>query len=382
MFVERRRWSQRADPEAWGVDWSEAQIAGGKGRPHVGLRAWGRRGILRLRGYNRPMRCEETARGRRFHLDNPGILTFEHADSLALPTGEIWTPEHGLLKTTLLLDARPAKNEWVFDYESEPGTRFCYQGELTPEEIDEGASRPPHIVGSYAVFDADGAKIAHVPRPFAVDVDGKWTWGTIAYANGAFTVTFDRAWLDAARYPVTVDPTFGYTSVGGTGINQGANRLWVCGSYSPASNGSCTAVTVYLGSALSDNFTPGIYSDAAGQPSTRLADGAGVAGDSNSGKWYTDTLDAPLDVIAGTPYWLAIHWGGNFDAYYDNVATVKSKYRDDTYSHGAIPATCGACSDRTREFSVYATYTETAAGEFDGRGLLRSMPLSLPRGMF
>jgi hypothetical protein len=109
------------------------------------------------------------------------------------------------------------------------------QPELTPEEIAEGTDRPENVVGSYAVYHktkrdhvigqtnyATG-KAFHIYRPKVWDADGNEIWAELSYADGTLSVTVPQSFLDSAVYPVRVDPTFGYTSLGATGNNIGTN---------------------------------------------------------------------------------------------------------------------------------------------------------------
>src|SRR3990167_4738341 len=111
------------------------------------------------------------------------------------------------------------------------GLNFFYQPQLTQEEINEGSSRPENVVGSYAVYhktkggmndiagmEYKAGKAFHIYRQKVTDANGVETWGelNIDEQNGLLTVTIDQTWLDNAVYPVIVDPTFGYTSLGGS----------------------------------------------------------------------------------------------------------------------------------------------------------------------
>ena len=91
-------------------------------------------------------------------------------------------------------------------------------------------SRPENIVGSYAVYHktkknhATGGinyatgKAFHIYRPKAIDANEKEVWGVLSYANGLLTVEIPQEFLDNAAYPVRVDPTFGYATLGASSV--------------------------------------------------------------------------------------------------------------------------------------------------------------------
>lgn len=91
--------------------------------------------------------------------------------------------------------------------------------------------RPPNVVGSYAVYHANKGnmhpseseaekyktgKAFHIYRPRLVDNAGNETYADLSIDEtaGTLTITVDRTWLNQASYPVRIDPTFGYETVG------------------------------------------------------------------------------------------------------------------------------------------------------------------------
>lgn len=141
-------------------------------------------------------------------------------------------------------------NEYVPDYEVEV------------VDIYEGIERPDNVIGSYAVYhktkggmnDALGmdykcGKAFHVYRPEAIDNKGDKIWGLLHLDEqaGILTISIDQTWLDNAIYPVIIDPTFGYTTSGGSTINgQG-----ICQNF----YGTTGRVSGSIGTA-SEAFTP------------------------------------------------------------------------------------------------------------------------------
>lgn len=135
--------------------------------------------------------------------------------------------EDGGLEIEIELPRRPKTNVFEFTLQTK-GLNFYYQPELTEKEKAEGASQPDNVIGSYAVYHATKrdnrvggkhyktGKAFHIYRPKAIDADGVEVWCelNIDEQAGVLTVTVPQDWLNRASYPVRVDPTFGYTSVG------------------------------------------------------------------------------------------------------------------------------------------------------------------------
>lgn len=128
----------------------------------------------------------------------------------------------------VVLASKPATNKFDFIVEGMDDFDFFYQPPLTQEEIDSGLHRPENIVGSYAVYHKTKSghrlgsinyatgKAFHIYRPKAIDANGAEEWAELKYQNGVLSVTVPQSFLDSAVYPVVVDPTFGYTSCGGS----------------------------------------------------------------------------------------------------------------------------------------------------------------------
>ena len=94
-------------------------------------------------------------------------------------------------------------------------------------------ARPENTVGSYAVYHSTkqgdysklgghnyrSGKAFHIYRPKIVDAAGAWVWGRLAVDDkaGTLSITVPQSFLNSAKYPVIVDPTFGYTAMGASG---------------------------------------------------------------------------------------------------------------------------------------------------------------------
>lgn len=251
------------------------------------------------------------------------------------------------------------------------GLDFFFQPPLTQEEIDEGAQRPENVVGSYAAYHqsrgglsrVDGmdyrvGKAFHIYRPEAVDAHGARAWADlhIDAAGGLLTVTIPQAFLDGATYPILVDPTFGYTSIGATSTT---GAIGLCKFTAAAENGDITSMTAYaetLTGSGSLNHGKAIYSDSAGAPNAKLAEDSGNVTVTEDPAWATNNIT--YSFAASTVLWLGM-WtdstGGNQWYYYDTGATNQRAAKTGTFETWPDPFSSPTYT--ARKVSIYATYT-------------------------
>lgn len=363
-FVTRERWTNRR--------WSTKAIDRIDFVPTALLDCWGvpirKRWIDGDRGTGQSL-----GHGRRFDLSPHAALYWEtvpvdRPDLLPKQLGDVpHLVEGGCLKERIVLHRQPVRVRWRVAMDFPIGVTLHYQPALTPEEIAEGCHRPESVVGSYAVFDGGGAKIGHVLRPFAVDDAGEFTWLVLDRdtAAGVFTIRGDAAWFARAKYPVIIDPTFGYTSIGASNINFGLNYIRANGPYSPASSGDATEVSLY-GNTGSSLVTQGIYGESGGNPSALLRDTGGSTMPSSVG-WKTQILDSSLPISSGTTYFIG-HGHGFATANgckYDTDASYFRRSEAWAYVAGNLPATYPSITffgGANYRVSHYITYVEAVGG--------------------
>jgi len=180
--------------------------------------------------------------------------------------------EDGGLEVETILKQKPKgknANQIEFTLETK-GLEFFYQPEITDEQAQEQMRendertleeikrdiRPENVVGSYAVYHESKAnneyktgKAFHIYRPHITGADGNETWGEIDIdeESGLLTVTVPQRFLDKAVYPVVVDPTFGYTTIGGSNTSYTEDFIFtVTETYSPSSNGTVDSYSFYV----------------------------------------------------------------------------------------------------------------------------------------
>jgi len=185
---------------------------------------------------------------------------------------EFWFRQNaeGGVEFDLVLKEKPDTNVFRFPIQSE-GLKFYYQPPLHPEHptwADTDGDGIPDVftsekvVGSFAVYHETQAKLwktreeaekyrtgkaFHIYRPKVSDAEGKEIWGelNIDEEEGVLTVTIDPDWLDNAVYPVTIDPKFGYESVGshyGDLMNDVIKGSW----FTCPEDGTAQSLSMYI----------------------------------------------------------------------------------------------------------------------------------------
>src|SRR3990167_5173644 len=195
-----------------------------KDKPEVRLEKWNGEVGLTI-AYNNP---DINAKGKT-NLLTPSKVEWRGAKqelhAYPLPAGE--GMEDGGFEIEVVLKEKPATNKFDFQLSGYQDLDFFYQPALTQQEIDEGASRPENVIGSYAVYHKTKAnhrvgsinyatgKAFHIYRPKAIDANGVEEWAILNYQGGILSVEVPQKFLDDAIYPIRVDPTFGNTNAGG-----------------------------------------------------------------------------------------------------------------------------------------------------------------------
>jgi hypothetical protein len=245
-----------------------------------------------------------------------------------------------------------------------------------------GKPKGEAAVNSYAVYhksrgglnNADGkeykaGKAFHIYRPKAVDANSKEIWCDIDITEEELKVTIDQAWLDGAKYPVTVDPTFGFTSIGADFTNSSFIRMSLF-TLSEAAN--ITSMSYYIDEGSSNQDTSsGIYDDdATGSEAGTLIANSGATAGTTGPDWRTSTL--VHNGLAAANWWLG-HWQQSArDVYHDNSGGPGGSVGG---SFNTWPDPAGTLdTNNDYKYSVYATYTAaggaTAVKDIIGVGIV------------
>ena len=260
----------------------------------------------------------------------------------------------------IIYDSKPDTNVEELSITTKNLT-FYYQGELPKEDRTTG-HRPAHVVGSYAVYHSfkkdneyKTGKAFHIYRPIAEDSNGKKVWCDLDINVEAerLYITIPQKFLDEASYPVTVDPTFGYTTQGASNSNT---KDIIIGSIFTGANGTVDKISVYIGSPSSGTkFQCGLYrdSDYILTSITEERTGITVAG------WQDFAAGNIVGqkVLSSKSYLPTIWQDGTYDTIaYDTGDANQGKHQTYIYAN-PWPQIGTFSTSNTRKYSIYVTYT-------------------------
>jgi hypothetical protein len=295
----------------------------------------------------------------------------------------------GELEFEIILKQKPSANVFSFSVQTQH-LKFYYQPplsqELNPAEWDELSEtyarkgnrerrRPENIVGSYAVYHAartnlhrtlgeaekyKTGKAFHIYRPKLTDAEGKTAWATFnsdLSETGVLTITLPQEFLDPAKYPVTVDPTFGYTTVGASTDGTGEDVETCTSTMTSDSGAQVTSITWYnYTDSGTANFGLALYSDNSGSPNSLLGTTA-TGSVTTTAQWRTLNFASPISVSPNTVYWLSYAASSLTRYRYDSGATHEHA-ADTSHAYPTFPDPFNPSPIwDTEKVSIYATYT-------------------------
>ena len=283
----------------------------------------------------------------------------------------------------VLLKEKPDTNVFNFEIDGAQDLDFFYQGELTQDEIAEGVNRPENVIGSYAVYHKTKAnhrvgstnyatgKAYHIYRPKAIDANGQEMWGTLSYSNGTLSVEVPQGFLDTAVYPVTIDPTFGYTSAGAS--NQAQTSESIRGSiFTLSENGNASSLTFYINyQGTNKNHQGAVYQRGPTTPNLAAIFKENTDTftlDTSVDAWQTENLQTSIS-LGANDFWLVL-WpdapdASNFSRFFFDAGDTGQGNRELFANDGTFPwpdPTDINDTTTTNKYSIYATYTADATG--------------------
>ncbi|MCP4568603.1 MAG: hypothetical protein GY841_13585 [FCB group bacterium] len=295
--------------------------------------------------------------------------------------------ELGGLEIETVWESKPKSNKIEFDLAFDDGVRLIYQLPLDEEAFDSPEDKrridktkstathaydkdgntvlylPENKIGSVAIYGPKKnntyrtGKIGHIDRPKAIDAKGCEVWCDLSLdlEQKTLTVTVPQTFVDnkETKYPVIVDPTFGYTTLGGTTYAADSTIIGRA-DVGPGEVGTVTSIHVGISSDWSsgEKWKCALYTDASpcvlqSPQSEELSTGHGsnafVQFDVSGGISVTDQNylvgawnDSAVQILRDS--------GGS---------SGDSKYYDVTY--GTWPASFTSESS-SNLYSTYATY--------------------------
>jgi hypothetical protein len=315
---------------------------------------------------------------------------------------EIYTDDQGRMKWDVVFEKCPESFVLEWRRTCSPGLTAYYQPALTEEEIREGAYRPDDVIGSYAIYcdrahnwirplnrkkeipadwraqRAAGAelgdlnisayreyktgKVAHRYRPFVIDADGKTAWCSLLIICNVERVTLPEDFMRGAKYPVRLDPDFGYTSIGSSDMNGGRDATGsLYGNYTAASGDVITGISAACRTTAESGTLPvAPYTVSNGTFENRLGDIANITVTDTSNNWNS-VGGLSRSMTDGLVYGPAFGGGTSARIAFDSSGT---NYLDtDTYDPTLPTSWATAYSMKSGYIaSIYVTYTESSGG--------------------
>jgi hypothetical protein len=285
--------------------------------------------------------------------------------------------ELGGLEYELILNQKPSNNVLTFNVATE-NLQFYYQPELTEEEIRQGCVQPDNVVGSYAVYHNSKTgniyttgKAFHIYRPQLVDTDGRKEWAMLNLSeNGFLTITLPQTFLDEAIYPVTVDPTIGYTTIGASSnclygaIGNDHNHIR-SSAWTTTEAGTATSITVALKVSYLETISAqvGFYKHI--NNVALLASKTQNVATTTSFQWFTFTLTS-TNLMADMGYLFCVAsttqvGAGEGSTYvaYDSGATNQGHWKRGASTLPSNFVVYDWLHENNR-YSIYCTYTAVA----------------------
>ncbi len=275
---------------------------------------------------------------------------------------------------------KPTSNVFSYQFSGYQDMDFYYQPPLNIEmssstctETDcGGMHRPENIVGSYAVYSKTHAnhilgqtnyetgKLFNIYRPQVTDANGNKIWAILNYSNGNLTITVPQQFLDSAKYPILIDPTFGYTSTPGTQQNPYtiANQKAIY-TYTASSGDTATQLNVWDGTDGASTSTQiGIYDFSGGHPVNRT--GFCSASVPSGTEKELVSCSASISLVAGTVYTMATGANGGDFIWLDSGAAGDAAPQGSDCTRCAMPNPWTFGDIQAWIVGMYATYTPAA----------------------
>lgn len=301
---------------------------------------------------------------------------------------EIYMLDDSSLEFSAILKVKPPKNKtyWGFQltnwenydfYFQEDATQIAGSSIVTENNIDyclwvdpqigDTCKRPLTLCGAYAVYHKANknnnymtGKVINIDRPIFIDNDGDTAWGDITIVDGLVSIIPPTGnWLTKAAYPVTIDPTFGFTGIAGTDSSYGSGVQTESYPYHTASSGDTLTTGhcyCYSNTSSTRNLYMGIYDITTTTP-VNLLEGANSTFSNGTAAWNTVTLTSSL--VASTVYAPSFHNDATSDFHYFYDSGTDTSY---DFVASPNPDPWVETGNIGRQYSVYATYTEGGAG--------------------
>lgn len=311
------------------------------------------------------------------YSDKYGVVEWAKGDIKARFYNKDEGFENGGFEFEVEFATKPISNVVEFTIESK-GLIFHKQNLLTDKELEViGKQRTDAEIESYAVFHDSKkdnkyktGKAFHIFRPDIIDKDKNKVWCNMDIVGDTLKITIPQNFLDTAKYPIILDPTFGYTSIGGSTTGTITSNSALLCQFTTSGAGTGTDLNWYINALGSQNMQMSLYTKSGSNPDV-LQSSSGSTAISTGAGWKSNAMTPSIS--ASTVYYL----GGwvSFQAvyYYDSGTTAQTFVKDGisaNYPTWENPSTTTSSFTFDFEFSVYLNYTASGGATVKQFGLL------------
>jgi hypothetical protein len=206
-------------------------------------------------------------------------------------------------------------------------------------------------------------KLLQIYRPVCTDADGKTAWADILIENGKFRVTLPQDFMETARYPITLDPTFGHTASGTYNGGGSTGAIYTGANGAPSGNGAVTSIYLDVVTYASGNWKVGLYDDNSNPHNKTGTERESALG--SVSRTFQQFAANDIPVANGTTYWIC--WETTCSSYYYYYDTSGVGILHDNNSYGdAWPSTFTVDGSSSGEVASYAEYEAPASAALTG----------------
>jgi len=252
---------------------------------------------------------------------------------------------------------------WVYNYDR---AAYLQDPASVPEPVGGYIGRQKWHNGGYHVKHKTWTNHRHnrtyciISVPKLTDALGAESWGSLSYnpATGTMTYINDATFLSTRTLPITLDPTFGDTTVGTDTFPMSNDRVLV-GIFTAPEAGTVDSVHFYSG-AGTQNQKGVVFATSGGAPTGNPVVVGGVVANASTPAWRTST--AASEAITAVAYGIgAVAAGGISDEWYKDASGGNDSYMDNGNSY-ATPNSWATTSTYGGQMNAYITYTAGGGG--------------------
>lgn len=286
------------------------------------------------------------------------------------------------IELEIVLDNKPSQNTFKFSGNIPKDCRSWYQKSMSfNEQMKKNIHQPANVAGSFAIYNSDKVnnkyatgKIGHIYRPIAHDAKGvKVFCDFVNYKKVSedsesievdlsygFDVQVPRDFLDTATYPVIIDPTFGYTTAGGSSTTFSDVIL---GTTQQSDTTTGRLQSIYINSPSNVFATTYIQTALYNSSGNLIDQSLEYSVPSHTAGWHGIAFSNFPSITASANHTLSVTgqgtggYGSSLVLAYDSTGGKTSYTQSQSYVVNTFPANLNsATTQSSRQYSIYAIY--------------------------